>query len=164
MSKNKLPESASLDHTKVKAPYVRLSSVIEVEKGCKGKIYKYDLRFVQPNKAYIPIASLHSLEHLLAVEMRKHLDKILDISPMGCQTGFYLLTMHSYEEVIDGLAKALKYILAAKNIPFSNIKQCGRAKSHSLPGAKKYAKKMLAGKDNWLEGGQTSKTNKQKTI
>ena len=39
-------ESFTLDHTKVKAPYVRL---ITVEEGPKGdKISNYDLRLVQP--------------------------------------------------------------------------------------------------------------------
>ena len=41
-------ESFTLDHTKVKAPYVRL---ITVEQGYKGdKISNYDLRLVQPNE------------------------------------------------------------------------------------------------------------------
>lgn len=45
-------ESFTLDHTKVKAPYVRL---ITVEEGPKGdKISNYDLRLVQPNKNAIP--------------------------------------------------------------------------------------------------------------
>lgn len=40
-------ESFELDHTKVKAPYVRL---ITVEKGQKGdQISNFDLRLVQPN-------------------------------------------------------------------------------------------------------------------
>ena len=41
-------ESFTLDHTAVKAPYVRL---ITVETGAKGdKISNFDLRFVQPNE------------------------------------------------------------------------------------------------------------------
>ena len=41
-------ESFELDHTKVKAPYVRL---ITVEEGKKGdKISNFDLRLVQPNE------------------------------------------------------------------------------------------------------------------
>ena len=47
-------ESFTLDHTKVKAPYVRL---ITVEEGPKGdKIANYDLRLVQPNENAIPTA------------------------------------------------------------------------------------------------------------
>ena len=40
-------ESFNLDHTKVAAPYVRLAGT---KTGAKGdEIYKYDLRFTQPN-------------------------------------------------------------------------------------------------------------------
>ncbi|MCI1902229.1 MAG: S-ribosylhomocysteine lyase, partial [Bifidobacteriaceae bacterium] len=45
-------ESFQLDHTKVKAPYVRF---ITVEEGPHGdKISNYDIRLVQPNKTAIP--------------------------------------------------------------------------------------------------------------
>ncbi|EPB8250809.1 S-ribosylhomocysteine lyase, partial [Clostridium perfringens] len=41
-------ESFELDHTKVKAPYVRKAGI---KIGPKGDIVsKFDLRFVQPNK------------------------------------------------------------------------------------------------------------------
>ncbi len=57
-------ESFELDHTKVKAPYVRL---ITVEEGKKGdQISNFDLRLVQPNKNAIPTGGLHTIEHLLA--------------------------------------------------------------------------------------------------
>ena len=38
---------------------------------------------------------LHSLEHLMAENIRNHTDKVVDLSPMGCQTGFmfHLLIM-----------------------------------------------------------------------
>ena len=66
-------ESFTLDHTKVKAPYVRL---ITVEEGAKGdKISNYDLRLVQPNENAIPTAGLHTIEHLLAGLLRDRLDK-----------------------------------------------------------------------------------------
>ena len=49
-------ESFELDHTKVKAPYVRL---ITVEEGKKGdKISNFDLRLVQPNENAIPTGGL----------------------------------------------------------------------------------------------------------
>ena len=52
------------------------------------KIYKYDLRVCQPNQDHMEMPALHSLEHLMAELSRNHSDKIVDISPMGCQTGF----------------------------------------------------------------------------
>ena len=45
-------ESFTLDHTKVKAPYVRL---IAQEQGVKGDVIaNYDLRFLQPNEKELP--------------------------------------------------------------------------------------------------------------
>ena len=81
-------ESFNLDHTKVTAPYVRQASK---KVGTKGDIVsKYDIRFCQPNEEFMPIASIHTLEHLVAEYIRNVLDGIIDFSPMGCRTGFYL--------------------------------------------------------------------------
>lgn len=153
MSEKKLPESASLDHTKVKAPYLRTAGVITVNED--NKIYKYDVRFLQPNTALMPTPILHSLEHLLAVTMRKHIDGIIDISPMGCLTGFYLVTLNQpYDKILDVLEKSLRDILLFTEVPFANVTQCGSAALHDLSGAKKYAQLMLDGRNNWEIGGK----------
>ena len=98
-------ESFNLDHTKVVAPYIRLVGVYSGENG--DKIYKYDIRFCQPNKEHLKMPSLHSLEHLIAELIRNHLDNVLDFGPMGCQTGFYLsvINNNSYEDIEEALAK-----------------------------------------------------------
>ncbi|HBA00530.1 MAG TPA: S-ribosylhomocysteine lyase, partial [Halomonas sp.] len=44
-------ESFNLDHTKVKAPYVRLADIKEGQHG--DRIHKYDLRICQPNKEHM---------------------------------------------------------------------------------------------------------------
>ena len=88
-------ESFQLDHTKVKAPYVRLSGTEQSEKG--SKIQKYDLRFLQPNEDAMPTAAIHTLEHLLATYLRDELKGIIDISPMGCRTGFYMIIWDEHE-------------------------------------------------------------------
>lgn len=68
--------------------------------------------------------SLHSLEHLTAELIRNHADYIVDWSPMGCQTGFYLTVLNheSYEDILDVLEatmkmflKLLKYLQAMKH-------------------------------------------------
>ena len=103
-------ESFTLDHTKVKAPYVRL---ITVEKGQKGdEISNYDLRLVQPNVNAIPTAGLHTIEHLLAGLLRDRLDGVIDCSPFGCRTGFHLITWgrHSTTEVAKALKSSLEEI------------------------------------------------------
>lgn len=142
-------ESFNLDHTKVAAPYIRLVGVTTGENG--DKVYKYDLRFCQPNKDHMDMAGLHSIEHLMAENIRNHIDNVLDISPMGCQTGFYLSIINndSYEEMAEAFEKTLHDVLNATEVPACNEVQCGWAANHSLEGAKDIARKMLAGKNEW---------------
>ncbi|MFC7393261.1 S-ribosylhomocysteine lyase [Scopulibacillus cellulosilyticus] len=144
-------ESFNLDHTKVKAPYVRLVGVSEGSHG--DKVYKYDIRFCQPNKEHMDMPGLHSLEHLMAENIRNHMDNVLDIGPMGCQTGFYLSIMNNdnYESVLEALETTLNDVLNATEVPACNEVQCGWAASHSLEGAKEIAEKMLSGKDEWTQ-------------
>ena len=142
-------ESFNLDHTKVKAPYIRLAGTI---KGANGDVIrKYDLRFKQPNKAHMEMPALHSLEHLMAELIRNHHDNIVDLGPMGCQTGFYLTVLNddSYDGILDTVEKTLQDVLEAEEVPACNEVQCGWAASHSLEGAKELAKEMLAKKDEW---------------
>ena len=142
-------ESFNLDHTKVKAPYVRLACVTDGDFG--DKIYKYDLRVCQPNQEHMEMPSLHSLEHLMAELSRNHSDKIVDISPMGCQTGFYiaLLNMGDYDEVLQLIENTLKDVLSATEVPACNVVQCGWAASHSLEGARQIARGLLDKRGEW---------------
>ncbi|MGL4392507.1 MAG: S-ribosylhomocysteine lyase [Fusobacteriaceae bacterium] len=137
-------ESFELDHTKVKAPYVRKCALMKGEKG--DYVTKFDLRFVQPNKSELDNAGLHGLEHLLAYEIRKHIDGIIDLSPMGCRTGYYLSMWGdiSPKDVKEALEKSLTVILDAKEIPAANEVQCGNYRDLSLDGAKDIARKVLA--------------------
>lgn len=151
MTKKMNVESFNLDHTKVKAPYIRLASVSEGEKG--DKVYKYDIRFKQPNKEHMKMDALHSIEHLMAENIRNHEKNVLDLSPMGCQTGFYLSIINetTEEKVMDIMEKTLQDVLEADEVPACNEVQCGWAANHSLEGAKEIAKDMLAKRDEWHE-------------
>ncbi len=144
-------ESFNLDHTKVKAPFVRLAGVKEGQNG--DVIHKYDVRFKQPNKEHMEMPALHSLEHLMAENIRNHSEHIVDVSPMGCQTGFYVTVINhdNYDEILDILEKTLNDVLAANEVPACNEVQCGWAASHSLEGAKELAKQMLAKRSEWTE-------------
>ncbi len=138
-------ESFELDHTKVEAPYVRKCVKYT---GIKGDIIqKYDLRFTQPNKESMPTDAVHTLEHLLAVYMRGELDEIIDISPMGCRTGFYMTTLGEKDNLIikKALISSLEKILETEEVPAANEIQCGNYQDHSLKKAKKYASKVLEG-------------------
>ena len=136
-------ESFSLDHTKVKAPYVRLAGRYTGPNG--DLVSKFDLRFLQPNQGAIPTSAMHTLEHLLAIYFREFLDNVIDISPMGCRTGFYFLCFGELKTDIveDVLRKSLNKVLTTVSIPAANEIQCGNFRDHSLVGAKAYAKIVL---------------------
>ncbi|HHP9024131.1 TPA: S-ribosylhomocysteine lyase [Listeria monocytogenes] len=142
-------ESFNLDHTKVKAPFVRLAGT---KVGVHGdEIYKYDVRFKQPNKEHMEMPALHSLEHLMAELARNHTDKLVDISPMGCQTGFYVsfINHSDYDDALEIIATTLTDVLAATEVPACNEVQCGWAACHSLEGAKALAAEFLDKRDEW---------------
>jgi len=145
-----LLDSFLVDHTKMKAPAVRLAKVIKTPKG--DEIRVYDLRFCTPNKEMMKEKGLHTLEHLFAGFMRKYLNsdkvEIIDISPMGCRTGFYLSLIGTPKdsEIVKAWEESMKDVLAVKSqddIPELNIYQCGSCKMHSLDEAKEIAKRVL---------------------
>lgn len=149
MQKRMNVESFNLDHTKVKAPYLRLADKKQGEHG--DVIFKYDLRICQPNQEHMEMPALHSLEHLMAELSRNHNGHVVDISPMGCQTGFYvsLLNEPEYRTALDLIEKTLRDVLEATEVPACNPVQCGWAASHSLEGAKELARKLLEKRGEW---------------
>lgn len=142
-------ESFNLDHTKVAAPYVRLAGIKEGQNG--DVVRKYDVRFKQPNKEYMKMDALHSIEHLMAENIRNHTEHVVDMSPMGCQTGFYLTMINhdDFEEVLSILEKTLQDVVNATEVPACNEVQCGWAANHSLEGAQELAKEMLEKRAEW---------------
>ncbi|MBS3967713.1 MAG: S-ribosylhomocysteine lyase [Truepera sp.] len=138
-------ESFQLDHTQVVAPYVRLAGRYLTAHG--DEIRKFDLRLVQPNRQELPTAALHTLEHLFAGYLRDSLaDKVIDVSPMGCRTGFYLTALGepSEEVVREALLQALRSVVAHSGaIPGCSERECGNYRDHSLPGAQAWAREVL---------------------
>ena len=145
-----LLDSFTVDHTIMPAPAVRKAKGMKSPSG--DKITVFDLRFVKPNKEVLSSEGIHTLEHLFAGFMREHLNskkvEIIDVSPMGCRTGFYMSVLGEPKEkrVAKAWKKSMKDILEVKNkksIPELNLYQCGTYKMHSLKDAKDIAKKVL---------------------
>lgn len=136
-------ESFELDHRKVKAPYIRKCCTLNGPQG--DYVTKFDIRFLQPNKEAFGTAAMHGLEHLLATYLREELDGLIDLSPMGCRTGFYLVMWGDVEAktVKEGLERALEKVLKAEEMIAATSVECGNYRDLSLFGAKEYAKYVL---------------------
>lgn len=110
-------------------------------------ITTFDLRFKKPNAGdYISPKALHTIEHLLATVLRNSSkkDNIVYFGPMGCRTGFYLLTRNlNYERVKELLQEAVAVALSLDEIPGSKREECGNYLEHDLADAKKELKEYL---------------------
>ncbi|RLA70840.1 MAG: S-ribosylhomocysteine lyase [Epsilonproteobacteria bacterium] len=146
-----LLDSFTVDHTIMPAPAVRKAKTMKTP--CGDKITVFDLRFYKPNIDKMSGRGIHTLEHLFAGFIREHLNgngvEIIDVSPMGCRTGFYmsLLGTPSEKRVAKAWKKAMKDVLKVKrqkDIPELNVYQCGTYKMHSLKDARKIANDMLS--------------------
>ena len=142
-------ESFNLDHRTVAAPYIRLADRKVLPHG--DVISKFDVRFTQPNVAHLDMPTIHSLEHLFAEKSRNHSSQVIDFSPMGCQTGFYLILQgdHDFADVARLVEVTLNDILDATEVPAANEVQCGWGANHTLEGAKAAAREFLAQRDVW---------------
>ncbi|MDG3089035.1 S-ribosylhomocysteine lyase [Vibrio hannami] len=145
-----LLDSFTVDHTRMNAPAVRVAKTMQTPKG--DTITVFDLRFCAPNKDILSERGIHTLEHLYAGFMRAHLNgsdvEIIDISPMGCRTGFYmsLIGTPSEQKVADAWVAAMEDVLKVEDqnkIPELNEYQCGTYEMHSLEDAKAIAQGIL---------------------
>lgn len=146
-----LLDSFTVDHTRMSAPAVRVAKTMQTPKG--DTITVFDLRFTLPNQDILSERGIHTLEHLYAGFMRAHLNganvEIIDISPMGCRTGFYmsLIGTPSEDQVAAAWLAAMQDVLKVEGqdkIPELNEYQCGTAAMHSLTEAKAIAEKVIA--------------------
>ncbi len=144
-------ESFNLDHRTVAAPYVRLADRKVLPHG--DIVVKYDVRFAQPNVAHLEMPVVHSLEHLFAELSRDHSDAVIDFSPMGCQTGFYLTLQGEweYDDVLALVEGTLRDVLSAAQVPAANEVQCGWGANHTLTGAQEAAAAFLAHRSEWSQ-------------
>lgn len=142
-------ESFNLDHRSVQAPYIRVADKKVLPHG--DVITKYDVRFTQPNVAHLEMKAIHSLEHLFAENSRNHSSSVIDFSPMGCQTGYYLILNGepALPAVMELVESTLNDVLKAEEVPAANEVQCGWGANHSLEAAKQAASDFLAKRSEW---------------
>ncbi|WP_076412912.1 S-ribosylhomocysteine lyase [Shewanella sp. UCD-KL12] len=146
-----LLDSFTVDHTRMHAPAVRVAKTMKTPSG--DTITVFDLRFCAPNKDILSERGIHTLEHLYAGFMRDHLNgetvEIIDISPMGCRTGFYmsLIGTPAEAEVAEAWLAAMNDVLKVAEqaqIPELNEYQCGTFDMHSLEQAQSIARTIIA--------------------
>lgn len=144
--------AVELDHRLLKAPHVKLRSAIQGPAG--DVVYAIDLRINRPNDALLSMTEMHSFEHFLLAGFLKYLPRhFVSVGLMGCQTGFYLVLFNEGRAAVvcDVYARILNDILAAGEVPFVHIAQCGNYRNHSLELAQALARRVLEAQSNWLQ-------------
>ena len=102
----------------------------------------FDLRFTRPNvEPVIDQPALHAIEHLGATFFRnsKIKEKVIYFGPMGCRTGFYLVTFGDLTslDVYDHVIDACDYIINFDGkIPGASPVECGNYLELNLSMAK----------------------------
>lgn len=146
-----LLDSFTVDHTRMAAPAVRVAKTMQTPHG--DTITVFDLRFCVPNQEILSEKGIHTLEHLFAGFMRDHLNgngvEIIDISPMGCRTGFYmsLIGAPDAQRVAGAWLAAMQdvvHVVSQDDIPELNRFQCGTCAMHSLSEAQQIARNVLS--------------------
>ena len=113
-----------------------------------GDITTFDLRTRKPNCGdYMDNLTMHSVEHMFATYIRNSEigDSVIYFGPMGCQTGFYLLTRDIPKEtVFEAVVSTLEKIIAHDGEIFGKVREeCGNYKNLDLDSAKLECKKYL---------------------
>ena len=89
-----------------------------------GDVTTFDLRTRKPNAGdYMSNLAMHSLEHMFATYVRNsaYSAQVVYFGPMGCQTGFYLLTRDLEPATVFALTKALFLVLLRLNVEIIKI-------------------------------------------
>lgn len=113
-----------------------------------GDITTFDMRTRKPNCGdYMDNVTMHSLEHMFATYIRNSAisDNVIYFGPMGCQTGFYLLTRDLDAERVFAEVKAvLKKITEHDGDVFGASEiECGNYRTLDITKAKSESKRYL---------------------
>ncbi len=126
--------SFSVDHDKIR-PGMYISRI-------DGDITSFDLRTRTPNAGdYMDNITMHSVEHMLATLLRNGEigANVIYFGPMGCRTGFYLLTRDlAPKAVLQALKGALAATISHTGEVFgATRKECGNYKELDINAAKR---------------------------
>ncbi|MDE6356481.1 MAG: S-ribosylhomocysteine lyase [Clostridia bacterium] len=117
------------------------------ECGVNYGVTTWDLRFKKPNGGdYVSPKAAHTIEHLLATVLRNsnYKENIVYFGPMGCRTGFYLLTTGmDYGQVLTLLKSSFNLALTFTEVPGNKREECGNYLEHDLNGALNECKNYL---------------------
>ena len=138
--------SFCVDHNKI-VPGMYISRIDD-------DIITYDIRLIKPNMPpFLTNPEMHTIEHIFATFVRSSEFKnhIIYFGPMGCRTGFYLLTKNlPHSQAIDLTRRAFEFIANfSGEIPGYSAKECGNFKEHDLEGAKCASAKILKVLKGW---------------
>lgn len=129
--------SFSVDHTKLKKG-IYISRIDD-------NLTTFDIRMCTPNidEPLDPKAA-HTIEHIGATLLRnsKYKDHIIYFGPMGCMTGFYLITKGlEFEMIIQIVKKTFEQIAHwNQDIPGAKRQECGNYTYMDLNKAKEAAR------------------------
>ena len=95
-----------------------------------GDIMTWDIRMKKPNQGdYLSPACAHTIEHLFATRARnsRYGAHVIYVGPMGCLTGFYLLTQGLTDaEVLDLVRECFDWMAEYDGpIPGASAPECG---------------------------------------
>ncbi len=113
-----------------------------------GDITTYDMRMRKPNMGdYIDNLTIHSLEHMFATYVRNSEigGNVIYFGPMGCQTGFYLLTRDVDNDTVLACVKdVLSRIINHEGEMFGNTREeCGNYRNLNLDAARLESQRYL---------------------
>ena len=144
----KLIASFQVDHTRI-GYGIFVSRRDRVGGAC---VTTFDVRMKRPNaEPAIHANAMHTIEHVVATYLRNSpfRDHVVYWGPMGCLTGFYLLTSTDHEimprEIARLVRAAVRHLANYRGpVPGATPVNCGNYLFHDLPTAKFEARAFLA--------------------
>lgn len=136
--------SFSVDHTQLKKG-IYVSRI-------DGDLTTFDIRMCEPNvDEPLDPRSAHTIEHIGATLLRngKYKDYVIYFGPMGCMTGFYLITKDLELETVIEIIRDVFTKISDWNtdIPGAKKEECGNYTYMDLDKAK--ASSLFFIENNW---------------